>query len=1672
MRCLKEGCPFDTDEQIDASSSQADKLAVLRLHVDTNHLNGGQEQVAVSAGSQVHAERMQKPKLVTSDGMVAEEDWEFFVHSWKQYKALAKVAPDTAPAHLSMVLGEVSGRVFNRVGKVAFEALTEAQLLDEAAKLAVKKRNKLVNRIKLSKMAQDEDESVTAFETRLKPVARTGKYRVKCKAPGCGEECDYTAEVVLDNLIRGLADEEIQRKVLALPDEDCTLTKVVKFVEAEEMGRQSMRDTKDISGDMNALSSYRRQKRDPVGGDQQPGGVRGGRRCYDCGGNFPHIKDDPCSALKEPCKRCKKFGHVKRHCPLRNTEKGEKKKEDHNEIVNLEELLSLHHDGNDGVVMDWEYGDLSLLEGVVMGISESHSKRGKVAKNRRVLGHLVYDRESQSFVERVRSKTNRMNISIEVDNVNYGKLWKSLNEGKKVEERKQRMNCDKVHDIAIGDTGATVCCTGTAVMKSLGLVQEHLLPTNLTLVAANRKSLSVLGAVPVMLEVMSVDGSTPVMIRDLMYVVEELKHTYISRDALEGLGSVNKYFPLPPPRRFRGSIAAIRGTSSAMVEDKPCIQSGNLDGPRAECGCPVRTEAPDVPPIPFPPTEENRERLEAFLKEKYRSSTFNTCNHQPLPLMHGPPLQLHIKKDAVPTAIHVPGQVPVHWYKKVMQDIKDDVAKGVLEEVEPNTPVTWCHRMHIARKHNGDPRRTVDLRPLNDVSVRQSHPTAPPFQQAMGVPKDMKKSTLDAWNGYHSVEVREEDRHYLTFLTPEGRYRYRTAPQGYMASGDAYTHRYDLITRDVRNMKRVIDDTLLYSEDLEKAYYQVAEYLVLVGRNGIILNPDKFSFGCDEVNWAGVRLTKDKVLPLEEHVEAIRNFPTPVNVTDMRSYWALVNQVSHYYAASPKLAPFRELLKKNVKWYWDDVLQDIFEESRAVIADEIIKGITTYDINRWTALLSDWSTQGIGFVMSQKYCACTDITPICCAGGWKVCMVGSSFLSPAESRYAPIEGECLAVVNALYKTRHYTQGCDRLLVCTDHKPLVPVLNTKRLEDIENPRLLKLREKTLGWRFKSIHIPGRKLGGPDALSRTKMPAELSSMEEQECILDWGEMTCKEARLNLLAAIRTSTSSDVTRPHLELDVSDDLLASMELGVRSITWDMVKKQLHTDSKFRDLSDWIIGGCVGPAESLPHHIKPFWRLREQLTCVEYVPMCGERTVIPEKLQPEVKKILHSAHQSVLSMGLRASQSVFWPNIWSDLETIRQSCFTCHKIAPSQARLPPVEPIVPDYPFQHIAVDYMTLEGYSYGVFVDRYSGWPGVYIGSKAKDVTTFLSRLCEDYGCPETVTTDGAANLTAKEVEDFMAAYGIHHRVTSVANPHANSRAELGVRTVKRMLRGNIGQFGKLETAKFSQALLTLRNTPDRDTRKSPAQVLFGRPLRDFLPSPKRVLMSDMWVKLADQREQALARRSTRAHEDWSAKVKQLPPLLLGDSVFVQNQTGNSPKRWDKRGVVVECGGNDQYKIRLDGSRRVTLRNRRYLRKFQPFQTGHVIRDVPENEEDYTDIRSEQCDRDDKGGIPTQNDTVVTGNEGAYDQSAGGQQGHQQVRDSVGHRGVGLSPGMGDNSLPEVPATLPSDTNIPIDVEGQSMNVPVPDIVPPESSPTLRRSSREGRGQTTRYKDFDMS
>jgi hypothetical protein len=74
---------------------------------------------------------------------------------------------------------------------------------------------------------------------------------------------------------------------------------------------------------------------------------------------------------------------------------------------------------------------------------------------------------------------------------------------------------------------------------------------------------------------------------------------------------------------------------------------------------------------------------------------------------------------------------------------------------------------------------------------------------------------------------------------------------------------------NVKNVRRVIEDSLLYTDNIEQAFIQAGKYLLLVGENGIILNPDKFVFGNDTVDWAGIRVSVDKVEPLPVHVRKI-----------------------------------------------------------------------------------------------------------------------------------------------------------------------------------------------------------------------------------------------------------------------------------------------------------------------------------------------------------------------------------------------------------------------------------------------------------------------------------------------------------------------------------------------------------------------------------------------------------------------------------------------------------------------------------------------------------------------------------------------------------------------------------------------------------------------------------
>ena len=120
------------------------------------------------------------------------------------------------------------------------------------------------------------------------------------------------------------------------------------------------------------------------------------------------------------------------------------------------------------------------------------------------------------------------------------------------------------------------------------------------------------------------------------------------------------------------------------------------------------------------------------------------------------------------------------------------------------------------------------------------------------------------------------------------------------------------------------------------------------------------------------------------------------------------------------------------------------------------------------------------------------------------------------------------------------------------------------------------------------------------------------------------------------------------------------------------------------------------------------------------------------------------------------------------------------------------------------------------------------------------------------------------------------------------------------------------------------------------RSPAQILFARHLKDSIPcDPKRFQLRKEWILTADEREKALAKRHLYCNTQLANKSKELKPLQLGQTVQVQNQRGVHANKWDLSGSIVEVLEFDSYLVKMDGSGRVSKRNRRFLKPITTFQ-----------------------------------------------------------------------------------------------------------------------------------------
>ena len=105
----------------------------------------------------------------------------------------------------------------------------------------------------------------------------------------------------------------------------------------------------------------------------------------------------------------------------------------------------------------------------------------------------------------------------------------------------------------------------------------------------------------------------------------------------------------------------------------------------------------------------------------------------------------------------------------------------------------------------------------------------------------------------------------------------------------------------------------------------------------------------------------------------------------------------------------------------------------------------------------------------------------------------------------------------------------------------------------------------------------------------------------------------------AMLRTVLDNDITKPDCEMDVSGELIASMDLGIKSVTWERVKQVAAKDTPMIQLVEWIQGGCLGVREDLPVAVQPYWGIRDRLRVCDGVPLYDERTIVPKELRQAV---------------------------------------------------------------------------------------------------------------------------------------------------------------------------------------------------------------------------------------------------------------------------------------------------------------------------------------------------------------------------------------------------------------------------------------------------------------------
>ena len=854
--------------------------------------------------------------------------------------------------------------------------------------------------------------------------------------------------------------------------------------------------------------------------------------------------------------------------------------------------------------------------------------------------------------------------------------------------------------------------------------------------------------------------------------------------------------------------------------------------------------------------------------------------------MDGEKFCIKLTDNAKPFCVNTPRFVPYAYRDKLKEEISMLEAQGVIEAV--TEPTEWCAPIVVApKKDSDDVRLCVDFSKLNKYVLREYYRSCSPAEAVANISDQQCKffTMFDALKGYHQCPLDDASQLLTTFITPFGRYKFLRAPFGICSISEHYNRRMDEAFSGLTNYRKVVDDVLIFDCNFDSHLSRVRRFLKRCEELHISLKKEKFKFARASVKFAGYEVSQDGYKLDASLMKAISDFPTPQNITDLRSFFGLVNQLSGCSKSiASSLAPLRPLLSTKNEFLWGPDHDTAFKHCKTVLSESPTLGF--FDLSRQTRLMTDASGKGLGFILQQLN-----------GDNWSIIQAGSRFLTSAESRYATVEKEMLGVAWAIRKCHKFLAGLAHFDILTDHNPLLSILNSKRLDEIENPRLQRLRMKIVSYNFTAQWVKGSLNAGPDALSR------YPTMEA----VPWDQLAEETAPSIFALAAREQ--------------------QRELNMRL---SEVSEAAEIDTVYQKLKTVINEGFPVSKSHLPKCLADFWRVREDLSIVDDFIVYGCRLLIPFALRNDMLRKLHDSHQGIARTRDRARLAIYWPGIDQDIEKVITACKICQDELPSLGKEPMILRTPASRPFQELAVDFAYVNGQNFLIMVDCCTDWPSIHLMRSNTTSYAVISAL-RDYfartAVPDVLWSDGGPQFVSHKFETFLREWGVQHKVSSPAYPQSNGKAEATVKSMKKLIRRSSTQ-RRLDEDKLARALLQYRNTPSVKDKLSPAQKLYGHPVQDTLPVHYTAFANEWQTKMkeAETRKSMSLEKTKRAYDRHAAP---LPDIAIGSHVAIQNK---DTKRFDIYGIVIAIENYRKYVVKT-ASGRLLVRNRKFIRKRVP-------------------------------------------------------------------------------------------------------------------------------------------